>query len=118
MSAWRSGCPGCPGCSACRSQARPTRTRRRRRSRSAARSLLGALQTPDVKAVDADQLSGAIDIDVALGAGITRRLIGRRVAGDEPQALGAGVQPVAAEHLPDAVGRDNDPSPLGPTQLR
>jgi hypothetical protein len=49
---------------------------------------------------------------MALGAGIPRRLIGRLVAGDQPEPPDAGVQAVTAQHLPDAVGRDDDPAPL------
>jgi hypothetical protein len=63
-----------------------------------------ALQAPDGEAVDADQLAGALDIDVAVGDEITGRLVGRGVAGDQPEALGAGVQAVATEDLPDAMG--------------
>ena len=73
---------------------------------------LGAAQASDVEAVDPDQLARPVDVDVLLGTGVARRLVGRGVAGDQPQPLGAGVQPVAAEHLPDAVGRDHDPAPL------
>lgn len=65
---------------------------------------LGPSQAPDVEAVDPDQLAGPLSVDVLLGAGISRRLIGRGVAGDQPEPLGARVQAVAAEHLPDAVG--------------
>ena len=67
---------------------------------------LGATQAPDVEAVDADQLARPLDVEVLLGAGIARRFVGGGVAGDQPQALGAGVQAVTAEDLPDAVGRE------------
>src|SRR5207344_662048 len=79
---------------------------------------LGAPQATDVEAVDPDQLTGPGDVDVALGAGIARWLVGRRVAGHQPQALGARVEAVAAEHLPDAVGGDDDGAPLVACQLR
>jgi hypothetical protein len=55
---------------------------------------------------------------MALWLWIAGRLIGSRVAGDQPQALGASVQPVAAEDLPHAVRGDDDPAPLLPGQLR
>ena len=35
--------------------------------------------------------------------GIARRFVGRGVACDQPEALGSGVQPVAAQHLPHPV---------------
>jgi hypothetical protein len=54
---------------------------------------------------------------VALGARIARRLVGGGVAGDERVALRARVEPVAAEQLPDAVRRDDDPAPLLAPQL-
>jgi hypothetical protein len=78
---------------------------------------LGALQPPDVEAVDADQLAGPVDVDVLFGAGIARRLVGSGVAGDQPQALGPGVQAVAAQDLPDTIGRDHDATPLLARQL-
>src|SRR5215218_7407723 len=56
---------------------------------------VGALEPPDVEAVDADQLAGPVDVDVLLGAGIARRLVGCGVTGDQPQPLGARVQAVA-----------------------
>jgi len=70
------------------------------------------------QSIHSDQLAGTGDVDVALWAGIARRLIGRCVAGDQPQSPGTGVEAVAAEHLPDAVGRDDDPAPPLPPQLR
>jgi len=54
---------------------------------------------------------------MALWAGISGRLVGGRVAGDEGEPFGSRVQAVAAEHLPDPVGRDDDAAPLGPGQL-
>jgi len=78
---------------------------------------LGAPQAADVEAVDPDQLAGPGDVDVALWARIARWLIGSGVTGNQPQALGAGVEAVAAEHLPDAVGGDDDRAPLVACQL-
>jgi hypothetical protein len=78
---------------------------------------VGAAQTPDVKAVDPDQLAGPVHVDMALGPGVAWRLIRRGVASDQAESLGARVQAVAAQNFPDAVGRDNDPAPLRPREL-
>ena len=72
----------------------------------------GAFEPADVEAVDPDQLARPIDVEVALRAWVARRLVGRGVAGDQREPLGAGVEAVAAEHLPDAVWRDDDRPPL------
>jgi hypothetical protein len=50
---------------------------------------LGAACAADVEAVDPDRLAGAIDVDLPPWAGIARRLVGRREAGDQAQSLGA-----------------------------
>jgi len=65
---------------------------------------LGASETADVEAVDPDQLAGTVNVNVLFRAGIPGRLVGSGVASDQPEPFGAGVQPVAAEDLPDAVG--------------
>jgi hypothetical protein len=44
----------------------------------------GALQPPDVEAVDAHPLTGPIDDDVLLGTRISGRLVACGVAGDQP----------------------------------
>jgi len=44
-------------------------------------------------------------------------LIGIGVAGDQGQALGAGVEVEALEHGPDAVLRDSDPAPFLPGEF-
>jgi hypothetical protein len=54
---------------------------------------VGIPEPSDVKAVDADRFAGVVDVDVALGRGFARRLIGRGVASDQPEPLGARVQP-------------------------
>jgi len=108
-SALRSDCSACPPC---RPPAPPRHRRRRRRSRELPDRALDARQAADEEAVDPDQLAGPGDVDVALWAGVSGRLVGSGVAGDQPQALGAGVEAVAAEHLPDAVGRDDNSAPL------
>ena len=54
-----------------------------------------------------------VDVDVALRAWVARGLVG----GDQGQALEPGVQPVATEDFPDAVGRDDDATPLVAPQL-
>jgi hypothetical protein len=53
---------------------------------------LGPPQPPDVEAVDPDQLAAPLDVDVALGARIARRLVRRRDAragsfGEQLQAV-------------------------------
>src|SRR5664280_3452404 len=79
---------------------------------------LGASESADVEAVDPHQLAGPLNVDVALWLWGSGWLIGRCVARDQPEALRAGVQPVAAEHLPHSVRRDDDPAPLLPGELR
>ena len=75
------------------------------------------MQTPNEEAVDADQLARLGNVNVLLGTGIARRLKRRRVTSDQPEPLGAGVQPVAAEHLPNPVRGDKNATPLGPGKL-
>src|ERR1039457_6344712 len=55
---------------------------------------------------------------MVLRPGISGWLIGGRVARDQPETLGAGVQPVAAKNPPDTVRGDDDPAPLLPSELR
>jgi hypothetical protein len=63
------------------------------------------------------QLARARDVDVLLWAWVPGWLVRSGVAGDQPQALGTGVEAMAGKHLPNAVGRDDDPAPLGAVQL-
>jgi hypothetical protein len=56
----------------------------------------GPTQAAEVEAVDADQLAGMVDLDVRLRGGLARRLVGRPVAGDQREPLGARVEPVPA----------------------
>jgi hypothetical protein len=79
---------------------------------------LGALQAPDVEAIDPDQLTGPLHVDVALWLWGSGWLVGRCIARDQPQTLDASVQPVAAKNLPHPVRRDDDPAPLLPGELR
>ena len=51
------------------------------------------------------------------GGGTRAALVGIAVAGDQREALVAGVQPNAAQHPPDAVLRDPQAAPLLPGQL-
>ncbi len=67
------------------------------------------MQAPDEEAVEADQLAGARALDVGLGLGFARRLVGRSVAGDQREALGACGEPVAAQDAPDPVGEGPKP---------
>jgi hypothetical protein len=78
---------------------------------------VGALEPADEEAVEADQLAGVIDLDVLLGLGLARRLVGSAVAGDQRQPLGARVEPVPAQAAPNAVRGDDDPAPLRAAQL-
>ena len=86
--------------------------------RSSARSSLWVpCRRPSVEAVDTDQLAGAGDVDVALWARIPRRLVGCGITCEEAEALGAGTEAVAGEHLPNPVGETTMP-PSGTGQLR
>src|SRR5207247_937887 len=78
---------------------------------------VGALQPPDVEAVEADQLARPLDLDVRLRSRLARRLVGRPVAGNEREPLGARVQPVPAQAAPGAVRGDDDPAPLLTAEL-
>src|SRR5204862_199377 len=49
--------------------------------------------------------------------GLTGRVVGGTVAGDERQPLGARVEAVAAQAAPDAVGGDDEAAPLLAPQL-
>jgi hypothetical protein len=64
-----------------------------------------------------DELARALDVDVALGSGCPRRLVGSGVAGDEREPLGARREAVAGKTAPDARVRDDDPAPLKAAQL-
>src|SRR5712691_8013739 len=69
-------------------------------------------QTADVEAVEADELAGVVDRDVALRRR-HQRLRSRRtgVAGDQAEPGEAPVEAVAAEDPPHAVGADHDAAP-------
>src|SRR6185295_6699708 len=74
----------------------------------------GTMQATDEEAVDADELTGAVGVDVRLGFGLAWRLERRAVASDERQPLRTSVQAVPDECLVDTVGRDEQAAPLGP----
>jgi hypothetical protein len=76
------------------------------------------VQATDEEAVDPDQLARPGRLDVRLGLGVGRRLVGGPVASDERQPLGASIEPVAAERLPDAVRRHGKAAPFRPRELR
>jgi hypothetical protein len=61
------------------------------------------VQPADEEAVDADQLARPVALDVRFGLWVARRLIGRAIAGDQRQALGARVEAVPAKRLVDPV---------------
>ncbi len=71
----------------------------------------------DEEAVHPDELAGSIGLDVAL-FGLSGRLVGCCVAGDEGEALPAGREPVTAQRAPDAVLRDAEAAPLTASELR
>jgi hypothetical protein len=79
---------------------------------------LGSTEAADAEAVQLDQLTGMIDLQVPL-----RRRLGplrlRRggIASHQAVALGAGAQAVAAQHPPHPVGRQPDAAPLGSGEL-
>ena len=63
----------------------------------------GAVQPPDKETVQADQLARPAGVDVRLGVGLARRLLGRAVPGHQRQPLGARVQAVTDQRLIDPV---------------
>jgi hypothetical protein len=70
-----------------------------------ARRCLWPREPPDAKTVHLDQLGGVVDLDVALRRRLTLdRFVKSGVAGDQPEPLGFGVQPVSAQDLVDPVG--------------
>jgi hypothetical protein len=79
---------------------------------------LGAAQAADAEAIELDQFTGMIDLQVPLRRRL-RPFRGRwrRVAGDQPVAFGPGREAVAAQHPPHPIGRQDDPTPLRPGQL-
>ena len=65
---------------------------------------LGSGQASDEEAVELDLLARPLGVDVALWRGrLGLALVGVAVAGDQRQALGAGVEADAAEDAPDTV---------------
>ena len=60
---------------------------------------------------------GMIDVDVALGLGVPRRLRRRGVAGEQAVAQGPRADAVPAQHAPDAVGGDHEAAPLRTGEL-
>jgi hypothetical protein len=62
----------------------------------------GPAQAPDVEAVEADQLTRSLDLDVQLRLGLARRLVGRAVASDQRESLRARVEPMSAQTAPNA----------------
>src|SRR5579872_1459622 len=69
-------------------------------------------QPADVEAVDLNQIAGLLNVEVqrfVLRRRLALRLGG--VAGDQPEALDAGSQAVAAQNLEHAAGRDHDTTP-------
>jgi hypothetical protein len=72
------------------------------------RGMLELAELADELGVDARTLrraavDGTIHVDVLLRARIAGRLIGSGIAGDQPEPLGSGVQPVTAQNLPDTT---------------
>jgi hypothetical protein len=52
------------------------------------------VQAADEEAIDADELARPLRLDVALRLKLTRRLVGRPVAGNKRQPLGTSVEPM------------------------
>ena len=75
---------------------------------------LGPGQPADAKAVQLDQLPGVIDLQVPLRRRLGPLRLGwRRVAGDQPIALGPSGQAVAAQDPPDPLVDSRIPPHLG-----
>jgi len=75
------------------------------------------VQSAAEEAVEADQLARPLRLHVLLDRRRTRRLVRRRVAGDEREPLRARVEPVPAQAAPDAVAGDDEPAPTGAREL-
>src|SRR5581483_7784400 len=69
-------------------------------------------QPADIETVDLNQIAGLLNIEVqglGLGRGLSLRLGG--IARDQTQALDPCSQPMAAQDLEHAAGRDHDTAP-------
>ena len=65
---------------------------------------LGAGQATDVEVVELNSVTGVLGLDVTLERRLwPLRLRWRRIAADQAQTLGPGVQPVPLENPPDPV---------------